>query len=833
MRVVHVISNIDLRAGGPALALLGLASAQARAGLDVSVVATWSRGATQEVAQGLRAAGVRVTLVGPATWPLARHPRLPEVVKGAVADADVVHVHALWEEIQHRAARAAQAAGVPYIIRPCGMLDPWSLSQRRLRKRLYLAWRLRKDLDQAAALHFTSDLERDLAAPLKLVPRRIVEPNGVDITEFEPLPEPGAFRRRWPQIADRLIVLFLGRVHPKKGLDLLVRAMARLDRRDVVLVIAGPGEAQDRASLDASIQREKVEDRVIQTGILRGRDRVAALADADLFVLPSYQENFGLAVVEAMAAGTAVIVSDQVNIYRDVLAAGAGGVVKTTVDSIAAELPRWLDDQHLRDLSGRRGAALARERFDWNTIARRWSSHYANLARLPGGKTSDTTATAVLASTTSEPQDATSAGHGCSTPAPAGDGNAVERVAKPIRVLHVISSLDRRAGGTAATVVNLAQAQSALGMTVTVAATWCAGEDLLPADELRRRGVAVELIGPCFKTLAWHRHIAPTIRQQVTSSDVVHVHGVWEEIQHQAAKACRRAAIPYVMLPQGMLDPWSLAQRRMKKAVYLFCRLRRDLNGAAAMHFTTDIECDLVAPLRLAPRIIIEPLGVDLAEFENLPPRGTFRGRFPQLGQRRILLFLSRLHYKKGLDLLLTAFARVRTPDIVLVLAGPVEAAYRAQLEQIIAAQGLEDAVVFTGMLHGAERIAALAEAELFVLPSHQENFGIAVVEALAAGTPVLISNQVNIWRSVVEAGVGAAVATNVDVLAQELARWLRDPALRAAAAARARPFVWANFDWTEIARRWEKHYQRLRGAADRAAVAKPSTHPREQGASL
>ncbi|MGB7160677.1 MAG: glycosyltransferase [Tepidisphaeraceae bacterium] len=379
MRALHVISSIDSRSGGPATALFGLASAQARAGLDVSVVSTAARGARDDVARKLREAGVAVTLVGPAIGPTLRHPALARTIEHAVAGADVVHIHALWEEIQHRAARTAQAAGVPYVVRPCGMLDPWSLSQSWLKKRLYMKWRLRRNLQQAAALHFTTETERDLTGPLDLRAPAIVEPHGVDLREFDHPPPAGTFRRRWPQVGNRRIVLFLSRIHPKKGLELLVPAFARLAREDVMLVIAGPDEGSYRASVMQMIARENVSERTLFTGMLGGEDRIAALSDADLFVLPSHQENFGMSVVEAMAAGTAVVISDQVNIHREVTAAGAGGVTPIDVDSLSREIKRWLEDGQLRADAGRRGAAFVRERFNWDAIARRWIDHYSRL----------------------------------------------------------------------------------------------------------------------------------------------------------------------------------------------------------------------------------------------------------------------------------------------------------------------------------------------------------------------------------------------------------------------------------------------------------------------
>ena len=270
------------------------------------------------------------------------------MLRKEIGDSNVVHIHALWEEIQHQGAVAACAGDIPYVITPHGMLDPWSLSQSRMKKQLYLAWRLRRDLNRAAAIHFTSTVERDLSSPLKLKPPAIVEPNGVDLSEFENLPQRGSFRARYPQIGDRPIVLFLSRIHPKKGLDLLIPAFAAAAISQAVLVIAGPDSDGYAEQVRSEAARSGIGDRVIFTGMLRGRERLEPMVDADLFVLPSYQENFGIAVAEALAAGCPVIISDQVNIHAEVLAAGVGAVIPTRVQPLADALRLWMGSPSMR-----------------------------------------------------------------------------------------------------------------------------------------------------------------------------------------------------------------------------------------------------------------------------------------------------------------------------------------------------------------------------------------------------------------------------------------------------------------------------------------------------
>ena len=209
-RILHVISGIHPRRGGPPAALIGFSKARIRAGKDVTVITIW--GTEEEVlaAVKLREMGVKAILVGPTAGPLMRHPELHRTVMQAVAQADVVHIHGVWEDIQHQAALAAQMMGVPHIFRPCGMLDPWSLAHYRARKLVYMAWRLRRNLNHASAIHLTTAAECEAVAHLGLAAPVIVEPLGVDLDEFNPLPPPGTFRQLFPKLLDRRCIYFSG-----------------------------------------------------------------------------------------------------------------------------------------------------------------------------------------------------------------------------------------------------------------------------------------------------------------------------------------------------------------------------------------------------------------------------------------------------------------------------------------------------------------------------------------------------------------------------------------------------------------------------------------------
>jgi glycosyltransferase involved in cell wall biosynthesis len=265
----------------------------------------------------------------------------------------------------------------PYVLTPHGMLDPWNMKKSRLAKQFFLWLRMRNNLERAALLHFTTSIERDWVARMKLAPPTIVEPLGLDVAAYHDLPPLGTFRARLD--GHHPMILYLGRIHYGKGLELLVPALAKMKRSDARLVVAGPDFAGYGGVIRALAESHRVSGRIVYTGMIEGLEKLAALHDADLLAAPSYHENFGLAVIEALACGTPVVVSDQVNLHPDISAAGVGGVVPLDSDALACELDRWLDDDQRRTTAGQRARAFVRERYDWDSIARRWVSHYGKV----------------------------------------------------------------------------------------------------------------------------------------------------------------------------------------------------------------------------------------------------------------------------------------------------------------------------------------------------------------------------------------------------------------------------------------------------------------------
>ncbi len=381
-----------------------------------------------------------------------------------------------------------------------------------------------------------------------------------------------------------------------------------------------------------------------------------------------------------------------------------------------------------------------------------------------------------------------------------------------MKVLHVISGIDPRLGGPSSAMVAMVRAQVAVGASVDVVSMFGHAFDDSTAQQLRTADAQVHLIGPHGRFLARHPQIVPTLNKLIAGADVVHIHALWEQIQHQAARICRQRKKPYLFTLHGMLDRWSLSQSALKKKIYLALRLKRDLNHASTIHVTDEMERRSVEPLGITAPFLVEPYILDLSDFESPPPAGVFRARFTaQLGDRPIVLFMSRVHPKKGLDLLIPAFARLKdSTNAMLVVAGPYEENYKSELDQSINENGITDRVLFTGMLRGPERAAALHDATLFVLPSYQENFGVVVIEAMAVGTPAIVSDQVATHWRVAESQAGEVIPTDTDAMTRVLSRWLDNPAMRATASRNAREYVARTFDPAKQARRWIEYYARL-----------------------
>ena len=303
-----------------------------------------------------------------------------------VGDYDLVHIHALFSFAATAGAFWAARRGVPYLVRPLGVLNSWGIRNRRpFLKRLSLRLIERRILANAAAVHFTSEQERCEAELVARGTRSVVIPNPVATLGVDQKPRTEALLTKYPELVGKRVVLFLSRVDPKKGLDLLLDGFAKIRaaRPDAVLVVAGNGDEGFVAQLRGQAQRLGVQRDVIWTGFLEGDEKRAMFATADVFVLPSYSENFGIAVVEAMASGLPVIVSDQVGIHHEVAQAKAGLVVRCDAKEVSGAVVQLLSDCEARSQIARNAVLLAKK-FSPEVVSEMLIEVYRSLGREAG-----------------------------------------------------------------------------------------------------------------------------------------------------------------------------------------------------------------------------------------------------------------------------------------------------------------------------------------------------------------------------------------------------------------------------------------------------------------
>ncbi len=344
-----------------------------------------------------------------------------------------------------------------------------------------------------------------------------------------------------------------------------------------------------------------------------------------------------------------------------------------------------------------------------------------------------------------------------------------------MKYLHIISSLNPKGGGPAEGVKQLTRAAAQLGHEVEVAS-------LDPPDAAWIQGYScpVRLFGP--GSLGRYSY-APALRNWLQANasrfDAVIVNGLWQYHGYATWQALRHSGTPYFVFTHGMLDPWFRQQyplKHLKKWLYWPWAEYRVLRDARAVLFTCEEERRLARQSFGLYRVneSVVSYGTPGPAGDVNQQRAAFLQRFPQLRGQRLLLFLGRIHEKKGCDLLIDAFASVadRDPRLHLVMAGPDQTGLTAGLAERARQLGLTR-LTWTGMLDGDLKWGALHAAEAFVLPSHQENFGIAVAEALSCRVPVLVSDKVNIWREVVEDGAGLVAADTPAGTRQLLESWL------------------------------------------------------------
>ena len=403
MRILQIIPSISLVYGGPSQMVLGLSAALASQGIDVTIITTNSNGDIGQLPldvplnQPIKQNGYQIIYFRCSPW--RRYKFSVSLLQWLNANArqfDLAHIHAIFSPVTTLAATIARGHNLPYIIRPCGMLDPADLQKKRQLKQIYAALLEGPNLAGAAAIHFTSKEEA-----------RISERFGLEITGKMPVPQDfgvqnstgkmpvpqdliiplgvttaGSFAKRLRE-SQVPIVLFISRIEPKKGLDLLIPALESILESGIefqfILAGSNPQDADYEAGIKVKIQHSSLAKYTTITGFVSGDRKNELLTNADLFVLPSYYENFGIAVAEAMAAGVPVAISDRVHISEDIRQAEAGWVGPLEVDAIADSIKSALLDPQERQRRGLNAKEYAKKHYNWEAIAQQTIDAYQHI----------------------------------------------------------------------------------------------------------------------------------------------------------------------------------------------------------------------------------------------------------------------------------------------------------------------------------------------------------------------------------------------------------------------------------------------------------------------
>jgi glycosyltransferase involved in cell wall biosynthesis len=374
-----------------------------------------------------------------------------------------------------------------------------------------------------------------------------------------------------------------------------------------------------------------------------------------------------------------------------------------------------------------------------------------------------------------------------------------------MRILHVIPALGSVYGGPSKSVVELVQTIGSFGISVDIVATNANGATQLDVPFhtwISEKSYRIQYF-PYWDLLDYKISLSLTqwLFQHVADYDLVHTHAIFSYPVLPAYWACKWHRIPYVVTPHGMLEPWALSYKARKKRFYYSLFEKPALQRASAIQMLASTEAERIKALNLKAPTVIIPNGIHRQDFETLPDPELFYQRFPNVRNKKLILFLGRVDPKKGLDLLAIAFAKVyaQFPQTHLIVAGPNNVGFLPTAQSYFAQAGCLDAVTFTGMLTGSLKYAALAAASLYIAPSYSEGFSISVLEAMASELPCVITTGCN-FPEAAAAQAAHVVDINADEIALALIQCLSNPQQAEEMGQCARQLIFEYYIWESIA---------------------------------
>lgn len=394
MRVLHVIPSVASVRGGPSKAVMAMVKALRVSGVDAEIVTTNDNGPDLlDVPLGRRIDYPLTGLEENTSVPIWFFPRFNPSISAVkefafsaalttwlwknIRNYDLLHVHAIFSYTSTAAMTIARLRGVPYILRPLGQLCEWSLQQSAYKKQIYLKLIEQSNINNSVGLHVTSVQEQQEVSWLGLVAPSFVLPHGLDVSS--PIPDARIKLRQLLNLpADEPIILFLSRLHLKKGLDYLIPALSKLTHHRFTFVLAGSGSKEYEAQIKSLLVSNDILNRTYLAGFVGGEKKDLFLQGSDLFVLTSYSENFGVSVLEAMASSLPVLVTPGVALASVVAEHQVGYIPELDVLEITNAIKHCLTHpQTARDM-GNRARELVLQKYTWNGIANNLSHTYTN-----------------------------------------------------------------------------------------------------------------------------------------------------------------------------------------------------------------------------------------------------------------------------------------------------------------------------------------------------------------------------------------------------------------------------------------------------------------------
>ncbi len=391
-----------------------------------------------------------------------------------------------------------------------------------------------------------------------------------------------------------------------------------------------------------------------------------------------------------------------------------------------------------------------------------------------------------------------------------------------LKVLHIIPSVATVRGGPSQAVIEMVSALRSQGLDAEIATTNDNGKDLLDVplseltDQLAEYGHVPIRFFPRFspnihtvREFAFSRSLTTWLWQNITEYDLVHVHAIFSYASTIAMAIARIKKVPYINRPLGQLCTWSLQQSKLRKQIYLKLIERSNLLHSQALHFTAQQELEEFNLLKLNIPSFILPHGVQIPfpipnAQERVRKLLQIPDRFP------ILLFMSRIHPKKGLEYLIAALSKLKEYDFALVIAGSGEPDYISQIQDLLVTHGISDRTHLVGFVEGETKNLYLQGADLFALTSHSENFGIAAIEALASGIPVLITDGVAIAPMVQEQSIGYVTKLEINAIATKLERFFQNFDQTVPNKQNYQQIISENYSWQSISIQLAKIYKEI-----------------------